>query len=271
MFSQRQVTDSEFQKFREFIYNSAGIDLSPQKKPLVTARLNKRLRHYNLDTFEQYYALVERDISNREKQVLIDLLTTNETYFFREEKHFDFLKAVLLRDHNRFREFSLWSAASSSGEEAYSIAMTLADVLGDNPWRIVGSDLNSQVIEKAASGHYPMDRIEGIPNHYLKQFCLRGTGKFDGTLLVDKSLRARVEFVSHNLMHSAEKMGAFDVIFLRNVLIYFDEKTKHKVVGHLIRQLKPRGYFIIGHSDKFDRSGFKLDLIAPSIYRLQNV
>ncbi len=267
MFQPNVVTDDEFHLFQKFIYDAVGINLSSQKKPLVTARLCKRLRHYRLPNFRDYFSLVEKDITNNERQILIDLLTTNETFFFREKKHFDFLESVVNSGKGQWDEFSIWSAAASSGEEAYSLAMTMASIAGNKAWKVVGSDVSTRMIDKASRGQYLMERIEGIPDKFLCKYCLKGTGKHQGTLLVDDFIRSRVTFVFHNLLHTATNIGKFNMIFLRNVLIYFDEKTKKKVVSHMTKQLLPKGYLIVGHADKFDMEGIKLEQVKPSIYQ----
>jgi len=183
---QFKITDSEFNSFRTFIYDQAGINLSDEKKTLVTSRLSKRLRHYSFTTFQEYFDLVIASQQNGERQTAIDLLTTNETYFFREPKHFEFLeKEVLLKLTNK-KNFRVWSAASSTGEEAYSIAMLLDDILGFNPWEIFASDISSRVLKKAQQGHYLQHRIDGIPKKYLKKYCLKGMGEQEGTLLIDR-------------------------------------------------------------------------------------
>ena len=152
------LSDSEFSRFRQFIHQAAGIHLSDAKKTLVNNRLAGRLRALNMPSYGAYYDLITSGTDARELQTAIDLLTTNETYFFREQKHFDFLRGLLAKRPLTSRPFRVWSAAASSGEEAYSVAMLLADVLGDQPWEIFGSDLSARVLAKARSGHYPMER-----------------------------------------------------------------------------------------------------------------
>jgi len=269
MFSQEIISDKAFQSFKRFIYDVAGIDLSDEKKTLVTSRLARRLRHYDLNDFAQYFALVEKDQPAGERQICIDLLTTNETYFFREPEHFEFLKAeVLAKWRGGNKALRIWSAASSSGEEAYSIAMTLADKLGTRPWEVVGSDISSRVLKKAANGHYPMSRIEGITKDYLRRFCLQGMGEYAGTLLLNKAVRSRVRFFPANLKEPLPNVGLFDVIFLRNVLIYFDADTKAHIARQLATKLVPGGYLIIGHSESLKGLSIGgLEVQRPTIYQ----
>jgi len=264
---QNQISDKAFLDFKTFMYEHVGIDFSPEKKTLIASRLNKRLRHYGLTSFSAYFDLMKASPPDGEMQVAIDLLTTNETYFFREIKHFDFLRNTILAQRRGDRPFRVWSAASSSGEEAYSIAMLLDDVLGRRPWEIIGSDISRRVIEKARQGHYVMNRIDGIPKHYLQKYCLKGTGEHAGTLLIDKIIRERVNFFQANLKRKLPDVGLFDVIFLRNVLIYFDLPTKQLIVKQLLEKLVPGGYFFIGHSETLKGINDTVETILPTMFR----
>ena len=162
----------------------------------------------------------------------------------------------------------MWSAASSSGEEAYTIAMVLADTLASKAWEIVGSDISTQVLDKARQGHYPMTRIDGIPRPFLSKFCRKGVRSQEGTFLINAELRARVNFLQVNLTQPVTAdVGLFDVIFLRNVMIYFDNDTKRRVVSHLLPHLRPGGHFIIGHSETLNGIVTSLNQVSPTIYR----
>ncbi|CAM3369575.1 SAM-dependent methyltransferase [Pseudomonas floridensis] len=261
------LNDHEFGQFQSWLYRAAGINLSPAKKALVAGRLFKRLKHYELNSYSDYFKLIMTDQRNGELQIALDLLTTNETYFFREPKHFDFLRQHVLPHATPGKMFRLWSAASSSGEEPYSLAMTLAESLGTTPWEVIGSDISTQVLAKARSGHYPMERAETLPQPLLVKYCLKGTGRQSGTFLIEKNLRNRVSFVQVNLNETLPDLGEFDVIFLRNVMIYFNQETKRKVVARLLPRLKSGGYFIISHSESLNGVNDTLKLITPSIYR----
>ncbi len=261
------LTDKEFGHFQRFIYDAAGITLTPTKKALVCGRLAKRLQAHALDSYTAYFELLKSGKDSAEVQTAVDLLTTNETYFFREPKHFEVLREVATSVRGRSQPFRVWSAASSTGEEAYSIAMVLADVLGDQPWEIMGSDISSRVLQRARTGHYPLERTRQIPQAYLKKFCLKGTGTQAGTLLVDRRLRARVQFTQVNLNTTLPSMAPFDMIFLRNVMIYFNGDTKREVVNRIVTVLKPGGHFCIGHSESLNDITDALPQLAPSIYR----
>ncbi|QHA83279.1 SAM-dependent methyltransferase [Pseudomonas mediterranea] len=261
------LSDREFSQFQSWLYKAAGINLSDAKKALVAGRLSKRLKHYELGSYGEYFKLIMNGQRSDELQVALDLLTTNETYFFREPKHFDFLRQHVLPHAAPGKTFRLWSAASSSGEEPYSLAMTLAEGLGTTPWEVIGSDISTQVLAKARSGHYPMERARTLPQPLLVKYCLKGTGSQQGTFLIDRALRNRVNFVQVNLNETLPDLGEFDVIFLRNVMIYFDQPTKSKVVARLIPRLKSGGYFIVSHSESLNGVSDALKMVMPSIYR----
>lgn len=264
-----ELSDKEFDLIRALIYKLAGISLSSAKKPLVMSRLGKRLKHYDYKTYTQYYKFVTGAEGVDEVQAMVDLLTTNETHFFREPKHFDFMQQQILPQRQLAKPFRVWSAACSSGEEPYSIAMLLADKLGDSNWEIFASDLSTHVLKKAQTGLFTHERIPEVPQPYLKKYCLKGTGNHEGSFLIDRKLRERVTFFQHNLTERAanQKLGEFDVIFLRNVMIYFDQETKQQVVARLMPYLRSGGYFFISHSETLNGISETLKAIAPAVYR----
>ncbi|MFZ2852680.1 MAG: protein-glutamate O-methyltransferase CheR [Rhodocyclaceae bacterium] len=263
------ITDQEFTLFQRLIYKIAGISLNDSKKILLVGRLTRRLKVYEFGTFTQYYRMLASGENPEELQTMVDLLTTNETYFFREPKHFDFLRDEIIRKRSSPAPFRVWSAASSSGEEIYTLAMVLADSLPNTPWEIVGSDISTQVLAKAATGHYSLARTEGIPPAFMKKYCLKGVRAHAGTFLIVPELRKRTSFYQINLTQAVDsEIGDFEVIFLRNVMIYFDPETKAKVINNLLPRLKRGGHLIIGHSETLN--GLKippLETIRPTIYR----
>jgi len=261
------ISDQEFAKFQRFIFEAAGITLSPAKKQLVMGRLGKRLAQYHLDSYNDYFQLLVSGDEPQEVQTAIDLLTTNETYFFRESSHFDFLRELATQAASRAQAFRVWSAASSTGEEAYSVAMVLADVMNTTPWEVVGSDISSRVLQAAATGHYTLERARHVPPHYLKKYCLKGQGPHEGTLLIDRSIRQKVRFIQANLNAPLPEMGPFDVVFLRNVMIYFNDETKRQVVARVLSQLKHGGHFLIGHSESLNDISREVRLVSPSVYQ----
>ncbi len=263
----RSITDQEFAQFQRFIFDAAGITLSSAKKALVTGRLAKRLEHCKVDSYGAYLRLLVSGTVPDEVQIAVDQLTTNETYFFREMKHFDFLREQALAARARAQPFRVWSAASSSGEEAYSIAMVLADCMETTSWEVLGSDISTKVLEGAARAMYSTERARHVPPAYLRRFCLRGSGEYADKLLIDRSLRARVRFQQVNLNTALPELGQFDIVFLRNVLIYFNDDTKRQVVSRVISGIKPGGHFFIGHSESLNGINSTVEPLSPSIYR----
>ncbi|WP_022978910.1 protein-glutamate O-methyltransferase CheR [Ideonella sp. B508-1] len=260
------LSEHEFQRFREFIHTAAGISLSPAKKSLVSGRLAKRLTARQLGGFSDYLALLDKREEHAEAQIAVDLLTTNETYFFREPKHFELLRKVA-QAAPAHRPFRIWSGASSTGEEAYSMAMVLADVREGQPFEIVGTDISTRVLARARQGHYPMERARQMPADYMRRFCLKGTGPHAGTLLVQRALRERARFLHVNLNERLPDLGTFNMVFLRNVLIYFNTETKRQVVNRVLETLPSGGWFCIGHSENLNDLDAPVVQIAPSIYR----
>lgn len=259
------LSQAEFLKLQQFIHSVAGIYMTEAKKPLMSGRLYKRLRHHQLNSYSDYIALLARD--REEFKIAVDLLTTNETHFFREPKHFTWLQEQILPAVSRQQKFRCWSAASSSGQEAYSLAMLFHDRLGSSGWEIFGSDISGKVLETAREGLYPIKLAEEIPTEYLKTFCLKGVGPQEGQLKISPTLMNKVRFEKINLNEKLPDVGLFDVIFLRNILIYFQQDTKRAVVARLLEKLKPGGYLVIGHSETLYGIFPELKALAPSIYR----
>lgn len=262
------LSDQDFGEFQRLLYRLAGISLSPAKKALVCGRLAKRLKHHSLDSYRDYLRLLTSGREPEELQTALDLLTTNETYFFREPKHFEFLQQILA-ERRPGAPFRVWSAACSSGEEPFSIAMLLADRLGEAPWEILASDISTRVLERARSALYAMERAQHIPQRYLKEYCLRGVGSQAGRFLIDRRLRARVNFRQINLNETLPQLGEFDVVFLRNVMIYFDTDTKARVVQRIAATLKRGAHLLIGHSESLNGVTDALAVVRPSVYRKQ--
>lgn len=261
------MTDAEFEAFRPLFERLTGIQLMPTKKAMLSGRLAKRVRALGLETYAEYFLRIDDGGDPVERQIALDLITTNETHFFREYGHFDLLRgelAQLRRPHG----LRAWSAACSSGEEAYSIAMTLADVLGvGGNWEVVGSDISTRMLEAAQRGLYPLQLSGELPEAYLKRFCLKGTENYADTFLIDRSVRRHVHFFHINLIQHLPDLGLFDVIFLRNVMIYFDAATKQKVVDAVISKLRPGGWLIVGHAESLLNPPETLTAILPTVYR----
>ncbi len=261
-----QITDREFGLFQRLIYRLAGISMGDNKKVLLVGRLGKRLRHHGLNSFGDYYRLLSTGEHPDELQLMVDLLTTNETYFFREPAHFDFLARFAAK--RRRPNFRVWSGACSSGEEPYTIAMVLAETLGlSATWEIVASDISMSVLERARSGVFPMERGSGISEAMLKKYCLKGVREQAGNFQVSPRLGERISFRQLNLIDlKARDLGEFDLIFLRNVMIYFDNDTKRKVVRNMLPHLRRDGVFIIGHSETLNGMTDELVALRPTLY-----
>ncbi|HNI49572.1 MAG TPA: protein-glutamate O-methyltransferase CheR [Zoogloea sp.] len=259
------LAEREFHLFRTLMHRHAGISLSDAKRQLVAGRLAKRLRQLELDSYASYFRLLERNTA--ERQTAVDLLTTNETYFFREPKHFDFLREHILPELKGHSPLRVWSAACSSGEEPFTLAMVMAETLGNRPWEIVASDLSTRVLEAAREGRYTLADAEGIPRPLLVRYGLRGVGSQEGSFLFKPDLRKRIQFRQINLNTVLPDLGLFDVIFLRNVMIYFDMDTKVQVVKRVLAQLRPGGYLFLSHSENLNGVSDAVKSVRPSVYR----
>jgi len=259
------ITDRAFAALRERFQSSTGISLGADKKALVEARLRARVVAKAQGSFNKYCEYLERADDGSEHQAVIDLLTTNETYFFREPRHF----AVLAHEaRTRFAHGKLrvWSAACSTGEEPYSLAMTLLDQRPRLPWEVHASDISSRVLEQARLGVFPLQRLEHMPKGYLERFCLRGRGNYEGKLRVSDEVRNRVQFYLHNLLGSARPPSTFDVVFLRNVLIYFDQDRKLELLQKVLASLVPGGLLFVGHAEPLHSLTLPVRRIADAVF-----
>lgn len=263
-----QISDRMFAALSGTFHKMSGIRLETSKRQMVIGRLQRLAGEKGFGDLDDYLNQVFRGGDSSELMRVVDRLTTNETYFFREPAHFEFLSQWLKQRPRTaaMLPFRVWSAASSSGEEAYSVAMVLADCLGPVGWDIVGTDLSATMIDNARRGLYLMERARLIPQSYLKRFCLKGQGPHDGQLLVDKSLRSHVHFVQANLTHDLPDIGMFDLVFLRNVLIYFEAEAKMDIVCRVMERIRPGGYLFTGHSESLSRLPEGLVHIQPAIY-----
>lgn len=258
------LSQASFDAVANLFHRVSGIRLTPSKRQLVIGRLQKLAKENGSHSLDEYVARV---LAGEESEMVkvVDRLTTNETYFFREPQHFHFL-VDWLKHQRSGQPVRIWSAASSSGEEAYSIAMILADKIGPTGWEIVGTDLSTAMVEAGCRALYPMERGRQMPPEYLQRFCMKGQGPYEGHFLVNKALRDRVRFLSANLMQPLPDIGQFDIIYLRNVLIYFDPPAKCEIVERVCRQLKPQGYLFTGHSESLSNLDVGLVSVQPAVY-----
>jgi len=255
---------ADFKNVQQMLFKKAGINLSDAKEAMVYSRLARRIRASNLRSFNEYLALVNK--SESELEQFINALTTNLTSFFREPHHFTAL-ADYLRQHN---VTNIWCAASSTGEEPYSIAMVVAEAYGSfkTPVKIIASDIDSKVLAKAKAGIYPLASIAKIPQYRQKQFFHKGKGANEGKVKVVDELRNMVQFKKLNLTDAKWGVnGPLDVIFCRNVMIYFDKPTQLKVLQKMIGMLKPAGLYMAGHSENFNMYTNLVRPVGKTIYR----
>ena len=265
------ISNDEFERFRTLIYDESGISLSEQKRTLLASRLSKRLRDLELATFSDYYAKVTEDPTREEFTRMLDLISTNKTDFFREPKHFAFLRERILPELESTKRIRIWSSACSSGEEPYTIAMTLFDTVRDpDEWdfKILASDLSTRVLAKAATGTYDEERVRDVPPEVIRRHFLRGRGKSAGLLKVKPHLAEMIQFRRLNLMDERFPIkSSLDLIFCRNVMIYFDRPTQETLVNKFHHYLKPGGYLFIGHSESLQWVRHPFKSLGPTIYQ----
>ena len=266
-----KITSKEFECFRKLIYGESGISLTQQKQSLLESRLSKRLRELELETFLQYYDKVTGDPTQEEFTRMLDLISTNKTDFFREPKHFDFLRDVILPELAPDKRIRIWSSACSTGEEPYTIAITLFEnVQNPSEWdfKILASDLSTRVLAKAASGIYDEDRVRDMPSGMLRRHFLRGRGDSRGYFKVKPHLASMIRFRRLNLMDDDFPIKSpLDLIFCRNVMIYFDRPTQERLVNKFHHYLKHGGHLFIGHSESLQWVKHSFKALAPTIYR----
>ena len=261
-------TNRDFERVRDLIYKRAGIALAESKQEMVYSRLARRLRATGIDSFVQYLDMLERGGDGDEWEAFTNALTTNLTSFFRESHHFpilaDFVKTLK-------EPATVWCSASSTGEEPYSIAMTLCEAYGSltPPAQIVATDIDTNVLATGANGVYPLERIEKMAPERVKKFFLRGKGAQEGFVRVRPELRKMVTFKQLNLLGDGWPVsGPFDVIFCRNVMIYFDKPTQSKILSRFVPLMKPHALLFAGHSENFLYVSDALKLKGKTVYEL---
>jgi chemotaxis protein methyltransferase CheR len=261
--------EKEFEAVRELLFQSTGIALNDSKKALVSSRLENRLRSLGLGSYSAYLERVAAPTSD-ERQVMVDLLTTNETHFFREPRHFDYLAEHILPTFGEHKELRLWSAACSTGEEVYSLAMTLADRCPPGGrWRVCGADVSRRALDVARKGVYPMASASEIPPDYLSRFCLKGVRSQSGSFAIEARIKENTELFAMNLNGDWPALEPFHVVFVRNVMIYFDSDTRRRLIERVRKVLHPKGYLIVGHAESMMVSDPDFSCVRPSIYQLR--
>jgi chemotaxis protein methyltransferase CheR len=271
------IATEDYEFIRQLVYEHSRINLGPDKMELVRSRVQKRLRALGLDDFESYCRLLESSSGEEELTSLLDVISTNVTHFFREWEHFQFLQSTSLPGYCTGKKASgreplrAWSAACSSGQEPYSLAIVFADFFGQQPdraWRITATDISTRMLEIARQGIYPGNQVKLPAPDWLSAYFQKGSGSWEGHDRVKSSLRQRVEFRHLNLFDWpypwTEK---FHIIFCRNVMIYFDRQTQEQLVSRLTGQLEPEGYLFVGHSESLVGIDHDLKSLRPSIYQ----
>ena len=268
-----------FSGFQSLIYNEAGIWLASHKTSLLTGRLARRLRLLGLNSMQEYYRLVTQPDQQHERALMIDCITTNETHFFREPRHFELLAGRIFPRWKeqaaagaRPKRIRVWSAGCSTGEEPYSLAMMLLKYFpAELGWdlEVLATDISTCVLEKARAAIFPLDKSKELPKDYLHAYMLKGIADQEGTMKASPEVQRLVRFARVNLhADSYPFSGSFDLIFCRNVLIYFDQDSKKNVVSGLQRHLSPDGLLFVGHSENLNGVAPRLKSIVPTVYAL---
>jgi chemotaxis protein methyltransferase CheR len=271
------MRDSDYKFIRELVYSHSRINLGPDKKELVLARLGKRLRATNITSISDYCRFLQEKQSGDELSHLIDAISTNHTFFFREPQHFEFLRKTVIpemearRRKETWPSFSVWSAASSSGEEPYSIAIALLEQFGERgtwPWRIEATDISHKILQRARVGVYREEALGKMSASSVRAHFQKGFGPQEGNFRVKPHVQEHVTFRQLNLLEGQFPFNEpFQLIFCRNVMIYFDRPTQEELVAKLARQLVPGGYLFVGHSESLSGVSHGLETVKPAIYR----
>lgn len=264
------LTEKEFQQIRELAHARFGLDLRDGKQQLVAARLGRRIRQGGFASFAEYHRHVTADTSGQALVELIDALATNHTAFLREQAHFDLLANVVHAAAGRLP--SIWSAACSTGEEPYSIVFTVLNALPRTPPPrtlpfVLASDISTRALEHASQGCFAPDRLATLPEAWKKSYLTRMRGEREGWLQVRPEIASLIEFRRMNLIEPFRHGRSFDVIFCRNVMIYFDRKTQQDLVSRLAGCLHPGGYLFVGHSESLSGIEHPLEYVCPAVYR----
>ena len=262
--------DEDYAFIQQIVYKLSRISLGPQKKPMVLSRIAKRMRALGHRDAREYCAYLKRPSGHSELSSLIDVISTNHTYFFRETSHFDYLTREILRPLRGKRQgtFRVWSSACSSGEEPYSVAMVLAEQARIDPgfsWKMEATDISSIVLEKARAGLYPESALSRVPSALRNRYLQRDAAS--GMYRTGQDLKRFIHFSRLNLFEIPQEFPrTFDLILCRNVMIYFDRSTREQLVNELSRRLVPSGTFFVGHSESLGGLQHSLRMVQPAIY-----
>ena len=272
------IRREDYEFIRTLVYEYSRINLGPDKQELVSARIGKRLRALNMPSITAYCDFLRRPEGDDELSNLIDVISTNHTFFFREPAHFEYLEHHVIPEFtaedspHRRSTFRVWSSASSSGEEVYSIAILLAEVSATKPgwnWQLEATDISTRILKRAREAIYPEDSVAKVRPELIKRYFQKGLGPQDGNYRVKPQLASRVTFRHLNLLGPSYPFSEpFHVIFCRNVMIYFDRPTQEELVRRLAERLVPGGFLMVGHSESLTGIHHRLKMVKPAIYQL---
>lgn len=267
----QKLSIDDFRRFAKLIYAKAGIHLSEAKREMLSLRLSKRMRVLRCNSFRDYFDFITSEATGKELLSMLDVVTTNKTDFFREVEHFNFLqKEVFPLLFKKKKRISIWCAACSSGEEPYTVAMLIMECLPnyrDYEIKILATDISTSILETAKKGIYTADKVMQVPPQLRQKYFTRQRGKVDGNYCVRDDLKKMIFFRILNLMEDPFPFSAqFDVIFCRNVLIYFDRESQKHVIEKIFKHTIGGGYFLIGHSESLNRTNPGYVYVAPAIY-----
>ena len=266
----RPMTVREFTNIRQLAMDTCGIDLADSKKDMVASRLDRTLRKLSLSSYEDYYLHVREDASGSALREFIDTLTTNHTNFLREADHFAFLRDKFGRVSFRGRTIRIWSAACATGEEPYSIAMTLLDQRRHElvpGFQILATDISTRALGLAQAAVYPNEKLRDLPLPWLTEFFEAGSGRWSGWKKVKQAVRDTIRFQRFNLLDNAAEFGTFDVIFCRNVMLYFARGTQEGMVNRMTERLNPGGFLLTGHTESLMEIRHRLTYVQPATYQ----
>lgn len=277
-FHQKTLSETEFRKIASYIEKNVGIKMPPEKRLMMQSRLTSRLKALQLDSFKQYidYVFSGKDTDNHEIIMMIDAMTTNLTEFFREPQHFDFMRNVALPEFaaQGRGKIKIWSAGCSTGQEPYTLSMVMSEFIRQNPtssirdYSVLATDISTKVLDKAASAIYPMDAVKGIPKQTMHQYFLKGKDPKNPSVRLKQEIRDRVNFMRLNFMDDDYGFrDTLQIIFCRNVLIYFDKTNQERVINQFLRYLEPGGYLFLGHSETIFGMTLPFRTVAPTVFQ----
>lgn len=275
---QKTLSEAEFKKIAAYIEKNVGIKMPPEKRMMMQSRLASRLKALHLDSYKAYidYVFSGKDADNHELIMMIDAMTTNLTEFFREPQHFDYMRSAALPGYaaQKLNKIKIWSAGCSTGQEPYTLSMVMSEYIKQNPlgsirdFSVLATDISTKVLDKAASAVYPMDAVKGVPQQIMHQYFLRGKNPANPVVRLKQDIRNHVNFMRLNFMD--EEYGfrdTFQIIFCRNVLIYFDKANQEKVIRQFLRYLEPNGYLFLGHSETIFGMDLPFKTVAPTVFQ----